>query len=653
MAVTATEPGVAESLEAEARYLLDAANAEPEQVLGQGVILVERAGDAGVPRAAIVAQRAMGLAAAAMGQLEAALRHLEGARRSARELGDSELLGEVETTLAVALMWSGRSDAAMKTIDQAVGRLHGVARARARAQRATILNRAGRADEALAEFNSALARLRAEGDTVWQGHCLSNRAIIRAQRGDTTAAEADLVEARRLYEERSHFSAVAEMTHNIGWVAGVAGDIPKALASFDEAEEGFRRLGYPLGEPLRDRSRVLASAQLTAEARAAARRAVDLLGIGGMAVARAEALLELSVASLLDGDPAAALSAATEARRSFRRQRRDAFAAQAITAELAARAGLGTVRIAHVRRMADVIETLERSGMRTAAWRARLLSASAALDIDQPELARAFLGDGRRLRQATVELRIGAASVEARLLEAQGDRVGAGRQARAALRLLDEYRATLGAAETRAHLAAHARPAAQLGMRIAVEDGDARSIFGWMERTRAGGLRFPPVRPPDDGALGRELAELRVVEGLISAAERQGSSVPDLRQARIRFQDSIRRRALRVAGHGSMRSAPASVPDVLDRLGDRTLVEIGEVDGRSIAIVVRKWGGTPAVARPDRTGCQRGEPSPNRSPPHPQSGGQRGLCRRRGCCGRGSPSFARRDPRRPAPPRGG
>ena len=156
--------------------------------------------------------------------------------------------------------------------------------------------------------------------------------------GDTVAAEADLIEARRLYEERSHFSAVAEMTHNIGWVAGVAGDIPKALASFDEAEEGFRRLGYPLGEPLRDRSRVLASAQLTAEARAAASRAVDLLGIGGMAVARAEALLELSVASLLDGDPAAALSAATEARRSFRRQRRDSFAAQAVTAELAARA---------------------------------------------------------------------------------------------------------------------------------------------------------------------------------------------------------------------------------------------------------------------------------------------------------------------------
>ncbi len=107
-------------------------------------------------------------------------------------------------------------------------------------------------------------------------------------------------------------------------------------------------------------------------------------------------------------------------------------------------------------------------------------------------------------------------------MEAQGDRIGAGRRARAALRLLDEYRATLGAAETRVHLAAHARPAAQLGMRIAVEDGNARSIFAWMEWTRAGGLRFPSVRPPDDGVLGSELAELRVVEGRISAAERQG-----------------------------------------------------------------------------------------------------------------------------------
>ena len=172
--------------------------------------------------------------------------------------------------------------------------------------------------------------------------------------------------------------------------------------------------------------------------------------------------------------------------------------------------------------------------MRTAAWRARLLSASAALDIDQPELARTFLGDGQRLRKPPVELRIGAASVEARLMEAQGDRVGAGRRPgpRSACSTSTGPRWVLR--RPGSHLAAHARPAAQLGMRIAVEDGDARSIFGWMERTRAGGLRFPSVRPPDDGALGRELAELRVVEGRISAAERQGSSVPELRQARIR-----------------------------------------------------------------------------------------------------------------------
>ena len=52
-----------------------------------------------------------------------------------------------------------------------------------------------------------------------------------------------------------------------------------------------------------------------------------------------------------------------------------------------------------------------------------------------------------------------------------------------------------------------------------------------------------------------------------------------------------------------MRSAPASVPDVLEALDARTLVEIGEVNGRSIAIVIgkgtarRRWlGATEPVA---------------------------------------------------------
>ena len=69
----------------------------------------------------------------------------------------------------------------------------------------------------------------------------------------------------------------AYVQQNLGWIYTLAGDVPAALAHLDVAEQRLRALQAQLGEVLRDRSEVLLSVHLIAEARVAAETAIDAL----------------------------------------------------------------------------------------------------------------------------------------------------------------------------------------------------------------------------------------------------------------------------------------------------------------------------------------------------------------------------------------
>ena len=127
----------------------------------------------------------------------------------------------------------------------------------------------------------------------------------------------------------------------------------------------------------------------------------------------------------------------------------------------------------------------------------------------------------------------------------EGDRRGAARAVRTGLEILDQYQAGLGATDMRAHAFAHAEELAPLGVELAVESGRAESIFAAAERGRAGALRFRSARPPDDGELIAELAELRQVVTELSS----GAAVSAPLAARQRaLEHAIRDRTRHAAG---------------------------------------------------------------------------------------------------------
>src|SRR5207244_12895142 len=126
-------------------------------------------------------------------------------------------------------------------------------------------------------------------------------------------------------------------------------------------------------------------------------------------------------------------------------------AALAAAAPLQAQLREGTVQRPSVRSGLEAAATLQAGGWRRDALRTRLLVARVALGAGSLATAREQFELARPLRsRGTVADRVELCYVDALLRCTSGDVAGAERQLLQGLRLLDQYRAALGALELRA-----------------------------------------------------------------------------------------------------------------------------------------------------------------------------------------------------------
>ena len=133
------------------------------------------------------------------------MRHLRRAVRIAARAHLHVRAAEARMTLGRALLHAGDSRGAFRAIDLAGSSLSGIAAARLQFQRAMLLHHQHRLGEARA---------------------LNNRGLIHGERGSLVAAEADLLAAARLYSTLELDLALADVEHNLGWVAARGGDVP-------------------------------------------------------------------------------------------------------------------------------------------------------------------------------------------------------------------------------------------------------------------------------------------------------------------------------------------------------------------------------------------------------------------------------------------
>jgi CHAT domain-containing protein len=571
-----------------AERALELVMAEPHLARDLATDALVRAREIGDSEAASVAERALGLAARELHDIAGAVEHLRAAVRIAGRAGLSLRAAQARMSLCLALAYRGDTRAALREADRAAPDLRGPDAARLMMQRALILQRLGRLDEALEGYKRALAGFRRSNDRLWQARLLTNRGVLHAYRGDQHAAESDLRYAEALYTELGQDLAAAQARWGRGFAAGRGGDVVSALELYDRAIEEHEQREMSAALILLDRCELLMSVRLTAEARQDAVRAVEELTASNMAFDLAEARLMLAQAELLDGRAVEARATAARAARAFDRQRRKPWAALARYVALKSAWVAGDRSAATLGSARRAAVSLAESGWPAPALDARLIAARIALEHNQLRVAAAELTRGGRARTSdSFEVRTRAWLAQALLRRARGERRAAYSALRAGLAALEEHRESLGATELRVHVAGHGEELASTGLEMALEDGRSDRVLAWAERYRVGALRRPPARPPDDATLRAELAELRAVVGRISEAALAGRGAARLRRRQAELEAAIQARARRARGATTGGLVTTVDLDALrEGLGERALVEIVESRGLLHAVVI-------------------------------------------------------------------
>ena len=544
-----------------------------------------------------VARRAAGVAALQLRQLDQAVERLEAAVRAAERSQDRHRAGEAHMSLASALVLRGDPNAGFAAMDAALTELNGPAAARARTQRAALFQELGRIDEALEDLRRALPALRRAGDVQWETQALSNRSLLLNTRRRFAAAEADLRRAHRLCLDHNLLLEGAAVEHNLGCVHADRGDIPVALQHFDRAAEGARSLGLEMGALSIDRAKVLLSARLVAEARAAAEAAVATFSAQGERVHLPEAQLILSTVALVENDLATATTAAAAASRAFARLGRWEWRSLAryasLQAAVAAAGGETNTLPAGgdaglFSRLITSAAELERAGWVVPALEARLVAAQLALKAGRPRAAQNQLVRAAAARRSgPADVRSRAWLAEALLRQARGSRRGARSALRAGLRVVEDYRASMGATELRAHVSVHRGALARAGLRMALADRDARAVHLWSERGRASTNPIRSARPPDDPVLVQDLQDLRMTMAEIDEIRSSGGSTTGLVARQVQLERRIRDQCRRSAyGVGLRSAAPPTISQLAAELDQTALVEYVEIDETLHAVTV-------------------------------------------------------------------
>jgi len=565
-------------------YLLPLAVSSPREALAKARSILK--GQPG-PYDASVAHQAAGIVLREFGDVTAGIHELRNALRSARRAGSVRREADVLASLAMGLVYAGRTAAGLYTFDRALRLSKGAQAGRVLHRRSIALLALGRNAEALDDARRAAAVLRRTNDKVWTARAVGHRGLMYHTMGSPARADADIAAAERLFAETSQVLGSIYMVHNRALIAYSINDIPAALSYFAEAASRYEPLDVLVPDLTIDRCVVLLAAGLADDALGEADGTADEIErVHGQSTKKAELLLVAANSALAAGQPQAALDRAQAAYRMYRSQRNGWRLAGTRLVLVQAKFATGQVTPQLLREANWAAGRLEAVGSGDAT-QAHLLAGRVALELGRrAEADRHFTAVARSRRRGPamsrasgwlgVALQAQAAGQSRRLLIA----------CRRGLEVLDEYRFTLGASELRAQATAHGAELATLAQRHAVRAHRPRLLLTWSERWRATALAVPPVRPSADRELNAGLASLRRVVRRLDKARQEGTPNASahreqlrLERERRRLEGLVRARALRARGAALPDRAMVSVPDLLDQLDGTRLVEIVDIDG--------------------------------------------------------------------------
>jgi CHAT domain len=503
---------------------------------------------------------------AAARQLRAGLRILARAP-GAVDPPTREMQGRLLVSLAWAASEQGRPDAGFRLLEEAEPLVPPEQRPVLLAQRALLLERTGRPDLALAQYDEAVRLLDERTHPLDLVKALNNRSILHQAAGRIRLARADLVRCGQIAAAHGLALVSAICRSNLGCLAYLAGDLPAALSAFGSARTEYETLapGRLSGLAV-ERARALVAAGLFTDAdRELAGAAADAAR-RHLSYIHADALQVRAEAALLADHPGAAAAWAREARAGFLGRDNVRRAALASLLELRADYATGAAdaeqRLALAARARALAGRLARLGLPEDARVAGMLAArgqAAAGRVSQA--TRAAARGGRPGRGDRLDTRLLWRLTRAELAAAAGRPRDASRHLLAGMSALHRHRAQLGCLDLQTGAAVHARDLARAGVQSALASGSPAAVYRWSERARAQALLLPPVRPPDDPAAAAALEELRQVRHAQRQAELAGRPARDLHARAEALRRTVREHSWSAPGPGAGGDGgPAPVP---------------------------------------------------------------------------------------------
>ena len=579
-----------------------------------------------------VAHQALAIVNRDSGHLDVAVRHGFLALRHARRV-TLDRQADVLATLGVVLAYAGRTDEALRRLEEAVPLTPPHELPRLYLRRAHVLTMLARYREAVDDASRAIGGLHWNHDTLWEARAYNNRFDALLALGETEAADADARRAEELFRSIGQDWEEAQSMHNRALAAHDRGDLPEALTLLDRAADRYVELGNLRHDLTIDKVHTMLTAGLTEEALALSARTLAEPELAP--VRRAEMLLVAARAALGTGDVAAADGMADEAARLFASQRRPAWQDRALLLRLRARYVADHPESGPW--MIDEPQRPVRSPKARARRSERLLRESSALvesmrSSDAGELPVALVlhgricGDSGRREEATAALEEAAATrrvgaplsraagwlAAALLAVHRGDRRGLYIACRRGLDAVDEHRDGLGDIELRALASGHGIEFTRLAVDEAVRSRHPRELFWWAERWRA--AAFDGAARPDDPGLRRDLAALRDVTRRLSSLDDGAVATAGLLRERARLENGIRRahrhqRASisesRTGAHGAHGGSRVDLEEVFAALGDDgVLVDIVDERGTLHVLTASRGRVRHTVAGPT-TGAER------------------------------------------------
>jgi tetratricopeptide (TPR) repeat protein len=571
-----------------AERLLEQTLADPRKASGAAALSLSQARARRDGAGQAIALRVLGVAAHSLNDAVAAAGHLRASIRVSQRFGETTLEAEARMSYALVLDDLGYPAKALREVDRACQTLTGLRLGRATMQRALILRRIGRDTDALAGYQRALSTFRRYGDASWQARALVNRGVLHGYRGELAQARIDLLEAEQIFVQLDLTMALAKTRHNIGYIAGLGGDVTTALEYYDRAREQLSDIGANAATE-QNRAELLLTARLLPEARLAVAEAITAARAGRLTSLLGQAQLLSARIELVGGATTEARALAARARSTFIRQGRTSWAALARRVEIGARVAAGGHDRRTMRALEQAGDELAAAEWMLRAWDAWIDAAHLAVELGDPVAVERLLGKASAARTAgPAQMRARIWHCSALLALRAGSRTVAKRHAAAGYREIERHQASLGATELGIRGGAAGVEIAAVRLRLSLQENDAVGALLWLQRVRGVALRLPPARPSDDPVVVDRLAELRTITADIATTAADSVHGQRLMRRQRAVEAEVRQRSWRTTGHAARpRTHQPKIADLALALGSDVLVELFALDGALHALVLR------------------------------------------------------------------